>query len=148
LIATQVVDGQPMVYTPLAVDGNPIAYIQWAKRFPNEVGQVLNVLKGSQGLTLNDHTDSSNLALNDAIHTGVLMPVRINGATGEQHFIFAPHGGLSQEERIVMDKARAILASVRYGQKFASGRAIRYPRQILERLRDYKRFKQGHPDLA
>jgi hypothetical protein len=46
-----------------------------------------------------------------------------------------------------MDKARALLACVRYGQKYAAGRPIKYPRLILERLRDYKRFKQGHPDL-
>lgn len=147
LVATQVIDGTPMIYTPLAIDGNPAAYLQWAKKFPREVAQVVNTLKGSQGLSITDPAIVRNPALNDAIQTGVLMPVKISGATGEQHFVFAPHGGLSQEERTIMDKARAILACVRYGQNFASGRPVKYPRLILERLRDNKRFKQGHPDL-
>ena len=147
LMANQFVDGVPFLYTPLAVDGNPTAYIQWAQRFPDEVSQVINILRNNQGLPIADPSISMNSALYDAIQTGVLMPVKISGATGDQHFVFAPHGGLSQEERIVMDKARAILSSVRYGQKFASGSPIRSPRLILERLRDYKKFKQGHPDL-
>jgi hypothetical protein len=147
LVATQTVDGQPLMYTPLAVDGNPTVYLQWAKKFPDEVAQAIGILKSYQGIPLNDPKLSSNIALNDAISTGVLMPVEVDGATGVQRFVFAPHGGLSQEENIIMDKARAILACVRYGQKFASGRPIKYPRLILERLRDQKRFKRGHPDL-
>lgn len=147
LVATQVVDGTPMIYTPLAVDGNSTAYLQWAKKFPGEVAQVVALLQSRQGLSIKDPTISGNPVLNDAIQTGVLMPVRISGATGEQHFVFAPHGGLSQEERTVIDKARAILACVRYGQNFAAGRPVKYPRLILERLRDSKRFKHGHPDL-
>jgi hypothetical protein len=86
-------------------------------------------------------------ALSDAIRTGVLMPVQVNGVTGSQKFVFAPKGGLQPEERIILDKARAIVACVRYGQGFSKGRAIKYPRAILDRLRTYKRFKQGHPDL-
>ncbi len=147
LVATQVVDGRPMIYTPLAVDNNPTAYLQWAKKFPEEVAQVVNTLKCHQGLSLTDPAIAQSPALNDAIGTGVLMPIKVNGATGDQHFVFAPYGNLSQEQKVVIDKARAILASVRYGQKFASGRPIKYPRMILERLQHYKKFKKGHPDL-
>lgn len=75
------------------------------------------------------------------------MPVEVSGATGKQRFVFAPHGSLSPEENVIMDKARAILACVRYGQRFAAGKPIKHPRRILERLRDHKRFKWGHPDL-
>lgn len=147
LVANQTIGGQNLIYTPLAVDGNPTLYLQWAKKFPNEVSQAIETLKKHQGLPISDLTIKDNIALNDAISTGVLMPVEVAGATGTQRFIFAPHGGLSQEEYTILDKARAILACVRYGQKFASGRPIKYPRAILERLRDYKRFKSGHPDL-
>lgn len=145
LVATQTVEGQPLMYTPLAVDGNPTLYLKWAKKFPSEVAQVIETLKKYQGSPLNDLTISNNPALNDAISTGMLMPVEVIGSTGTQRFVFAPQGGLSQEENIILDKARAILACVRYGQKFAAGRPIKYPGLILERLRDYKRFKQGHP---
>ncbi len=141
------VDGQQVVYTPLAVDGNPAAYLQWAKRFPGDVQAVMNVLLEHQGLALIDERVATMTALSDAIGTGVLMPVQVNGATGSQRFVFAPKGGLQPEERTILDKARAILACVRYGQGFAQGRAIKYPKAILDQLRTNKRFRKGHPDL-
>jgi hypothetical protein len=147
LLATQVVEGQPLIYTPLAVDGNPSIYLEWAQKFPSEVAVIMQLLKEHQGMPLSDPSMTNRSAIGAAIDTGVLMPVEINGATGVQSFVFAPHGGLSQEEYIILDKARAILGCVRYGQNFSSGRPIKYPKLILERLRDRKRFKKGHPDL-
>lgn len=147
LVATETVEGQPLIYTPLAVDGSPTVYLQWAKKFPTEVSRAIKTLMDHQGMPLSDPLIATNTALNDAILTGVLMPVKVSGATGEQRFVFAPHGSLSPEEGVIMDKARAILGCVRYGQKFAQGRSIKYPRLILEQLRDYKHFKKGHPDL-
>lgn len=147
LVASENVDGQPMIYTPLAVDGNPNVYLQWAKKFPGEVSSTINTLTEYQGMPISDPKISANEVFNDAIITGVLMPVKVSGATGDQKFVFAPHGGLSQEESVIVDKARAILSCVRYGQKFAEGRKIKYPRLILEQLRVHKRFSKGHPDL-
>ncbi|MEX2490134.1 MAG: hypothetical protein WD425_00080 [Nitrospirales bacterium] len=46
-----------------------------------------------------------------------------------------------------MDKGRAIVSCVRYGQTYAASRKILYPRRILETLKDRKKFKKGHPDL-
>lgn len=147
LLNVQPVDGQQIVYTPLAVDGNPALYLQWVKRFPTDVQSVMNTLLTYQGLALLDPRVSSSPALTDAIGTGVLMPVQVNGATGAQAFVFAPKGGLQPEERTILDKARAIVACVRYGQGFAQGRAIKYPRAILDQLRTHKTFRKGHPDL-
>jgi hypothetical protein len=147
LLSVQPVDGQQIVYTPLAIDGNPASYLHWVKRFPTEVQAVTATLLQCQGLALVDPRIAAMPALRDAIGTGVLMPVQVAGATGAQQFVFAPKGGLEPEERTVLDKARAIVACVRYGQQFAMNRPIKYPRAILERLRTHKRFKQGHPDL-
>ena len=128
-------------------NGNPTAYLEWAGRFPHEVSSAIETIKAYQGLPISDPQISTNIALDDAIKTGVLIPIQVTGATGEQRFLFAPRGGLSSEERIILDKARAILSCVRYGQKFAGGRAIFNPKRILETLRDKKRFGRGHPDL-
>jgi len=147
LLNIQPVDGQQVVFTPLAVDGNPAAYLQWVNRFPSEIQAVMNALIATQGMSIGDDRISRMPALDDAIRTGVLMPVQVNGATGTQQFVFAPKGGLQPEERTILDKARAILACVRYGQGYAQGRAIKYPRAILSQLRTAKRFKKGHPDL-
>lgn len=147
LLASQPIDGTPMAYTPLAVDGNPSLYLNWANRFPGEVQSVVSVLTSRQGLAISDPAVVANPALSDAISTGVLMPVEVNGATGAQRFVFAPRGGLQEAERTILDKARAIVSCVRYGQSFAEGRPIRYPRRILEILQDRKQFSRGHPDL-
>jgi hypothetical protein len=147
LLNIQPVDGQQIVYTPLAVDGNPALYLQWVKRFPAEVQSVMKTLLDHQGLALVDPRVSGAPALTDAIGTGVLMPVQVNGSTGAQRFVFAPKGGLKPEERTILDKARAIVACIRYGQGFAHGRSIKYPRAILDQLRTYKTFRKGHPDL-
>lgn len=147
LLQVETVSGERIVYTPLTVDNDPLAYLRWYDRFPSQVSAALNILIQNQGLSISSPSVSSNPALNEAIQTGVFMPVEVDGATGMQRFLFAPRGGLMPEERVVLDKARAILACVRYGETFAAGRKILYPRLILERLRDYKRFKHGHPDL-
>jgi hypothetical protein len=145
LLAEQPVDGEPIIYTPLAIDGNPGAYLQWAKRFPQEIQQLLNNLRAGQGVPISFLKSSP--ALEPAVGTGVLMPVEVNGATGSQRFLFSPIGGLKPEERPILNKARAIVSCVRYGQHFAAGRSILYPRRILETLKHDKRFKRGHPDL-
>lgn len=147
LLAIQTVDGTPTAYSPLAVDGNPSAYLQWAKKFPNEVTAAIETLTQSQGLAMSDGRIASNKTLMDAIQTGVIMPVTVSGATGAQRFLFAPRGGLAPEEKTILDKSRAILSCVRYGQSFSQGVAIKYPRRILEVLRDNKQFTRGHPDL-
>ena len=147
LLDIQPVAGEEIVYSPLAVDGNPIIYLDWAKKFLNEVGETIDFLKNNQGIPVTDKMVSSNTAINVAIHTGVIMPVQVSGATGEQQFLFAPVGNLASEERIILDKALAILSCVRYGEKFAAGRRIMNPKSIIRTLRENKRFSTGHPDL-
>ncbi len=75
------------------------------------------------------------------------MPVTVQGGTGGHSFVFSPRGGLDPTDRIILDKARAIVASVRYGQSFAANRPIQYPSALLQTLKDNGRFRKGHPDL-
>ena len=107
LLQVQPVDGEPIAFTPLAVDANPLAYLRWARKFPNEVQKVLKALQENQGIAISDPKISSNAVLGDAIQTGVLMPVQISGATGDQQFIFAPKGGLRVEERTTQSRKEA-----------------------------------------
>lgn len=147
LLRSETVHDRSVVYSPLAVDANPAAYLEWVYRHPDKIALLLKELVSHQGLPVTMISEESRMVLQDALLTGVLMPVRLTGATGEKEFVFAPRGGLKPEERVILDKARAILACVRYGQNFASGRQILYPRAILQHLRTYKKFRHGHPDL-
>lgn len=147
LMRIQPVSGKRIAFSPLAIDANPAAYLTWATKYKDDVAPLLRVLMENQGLPLNDDLIKESVALEEAVLTGVLIPVRIKGATGEQSFVFAPRGGLSETERVVMEKARAILACVRYGQRFAAGAPIKWPRAILRQLREHKEFSKSHPDL-
>jgi hypothetical protein len=147
LLSVQAVDGQPIAFTPLAVDGNPTEYLAWSSKFPDDIPSVVSTLQTSQGLSIDDPRIARVAAIQAAISTGVLMPVQVQGSTGLRSFIFAPQGGLSREQRVILDKGRAIVSCVRYGQNYAASRKILYPRRILEILKENKKFKKGHPDL-
>ena len=84
LVSTQTVDGLPLIYTPLAVDGNPSAYLKWAQKFPDEVAKIMEILRAHQGMSLIDSQLKGYIALNDAVLAGVFMPVEVYGATGNQ----------------------------------------------------------------
>lgn len=147
LMRDHIVSGTKLFYSPLAIDANPMPYLKWSQQYSDEVGNLLKTLTANQGLPLSSELLQGKRVIDDAIITGVLMPVKVEGTTGEQAFLFAPKGGLTQEERVIMDKARAILACVRYGENFAAGRPIFNPRAILQQLLNQKRFRHGHPDL-
>lgn len=147
LIRMQPISGERVIYSPLAVDANPVEYLRWTQKYSDRVADALKTLTNHQGLPMSSSQIVGNEVLEDAILTGILLPVRIEGVTGEQKFLFAPKGGLPAEERVITDKGRAILACVRYGQNFSAGRPIKHPRAILEHLRTKRKFRRGHPDL-
>lgn len=148
LLRLQTISGTRLAYTPLAVDENPEKYLKWSQNYDDdEIGDVLKLLTNYQGMPQSSPQVSGKSIVQQGVLSGVFMPVKIKGATGEQGFIFAPKGGLKPEERVILDKARAILACVRYGEHFAAGVPIKYPQLILQQLRDHKQFKRGHSDL-
>ena len=146
LLAVQAVDGVPMAYSPLAVDGNPTPYLRWATQFPSEVQSALQALRESQGLPESDHRLGTE-ALQVAAKTGVLMPVTVSGPNGPRRYYFPPHGGLKKHERTILEKARAVVSCVRYGESFSVGTRIRHPKRLIETLIQDKKFRKGHPDI-
>jgi len=43
-VATQLMNGQPLVCMPFAIDDTPNLYPQWVKRFPGEVPTAMDIL--------------------------------------------------------------------------------------------------------
>jgi hypothetical protein len=147
LAREQSANGKRLIFSPLAIDTNPTVYLNWANKFKDDVAGILELLSSHQGLALTSTDLASNAALNEAIFSGVIVPVTISGATGQQKFAFAPRGGLSETQRTILDKARAVLACVRYGQEFSAGVRIKYPSAILRQLLVSRRFNKSHPDM-
>jgi hypothetical protein len=75
-----------------------------------------------------------------AIKIGCLPTPSVHSSSGLKHFAFTPLEGVGKFEKGLLEKARAILACVRYGQHFASITRIADPLLILGALKTRKRI--------
>ena len=141
-------DGGMVLYSPLTIEEKPQSLLTLAQKFPeNDVIAALQEVKQRQGLVTELFTNKNRNVIDQAVVLGVLSPVQINMAGQDRLFLFSPKGGLQKEERIILEKARAILACVRCGEHYSLKRKILYPQRILETLRDNKTFKYSRPDV-
>jgi len=134
-----------MLFSPVSVEEDPKPLLELVQRFPvEEVAKSMEHIHKSQGLYLGDTKHKTDQVLTEASRTGILAPAEVIAGSDQKTFWFAPYGGLKSEERIVLDKARAILACVRYGQRFAVGTKIRDPQRLLRSLAERGRLDY-HP---
>lgn len=140
-------DDEPVIYSPLTVEENPKPLIELSRRFPeDDVVLALEAVRSEQGLPEGIGAARDNPVIIEAVLSGVLAPVRIQTAQGERRFLFAPRGQVVASEKIILDKARAILACLRSGQHFADYKKILYPAALLRKLRSSKTFSYSRPD--
>ncbi|MCK4816756.1 hypothetical protein KA005_13380, partial [bacterium] len=71
---------------------------------------------------------------------GCIPTPSVNSSAGEKFFVFTPLQGVGKLEKALLEKARAIIACVRYGQHFATVTKIFDPLLILERLQGRKKI--------
>lgn len=141
-------DGEPIIYSPLTIEENPKPLIELSKKFPDdEVVKALAAVRRQQGLPEGVGAAKSNPVIVEAILAGVLAPVRIQTDDGERRFLFAPRGQVPAAEKVILDKARAILACVRCGQHFADVSRVFDPGALLRALRKNKKFNYSRPDF-
>ena len=99
-----------------------------------------------------DFTKARDPLVIQAISGGILPSYRVISTGGPRVYSFAPYtGGLlsSDEERTVLDKARALVSCLRYGSEAATITKIRNPLRILAALTDRTRnYRLGsHSEL-
>lgn len=141
-------DGEELLYSPLTVEEKPDALLTLAQQFPKDlIVSALKNVQSYQGMPIEHLTGADKDLAAQAMRMGALCPVQISSGTPTKTFLFTPRGGLKIEERVILEKARAILACVRYGEHYAKERKILYPHLILETLRDNKRFRYPRPDF-
>lgn len=137
------VDGGKILYSPLFWDEKPNELFRVLRKYKlDEIVSTLERVKANQGLPVDPSTDP---LLQEAAVAGVLPAPAVSSVGGTKLFAFTPYAGaipIGQEENQVLDKARSILACVRYGQNFAGASRIKWPRAILETLLDPSRGRQ------
>jgi hypothetical protein len=129
-------DGSEIAFSPLYHDENPEKVIQLIDAFPEEdVIGILRSIRDYQGKP----TDSvANPVLVTAIQSGCIPTPTVNSTKGAKRFMFTPLQGVGKLEKALLEKARAIVACVRYGEHYAGVTRIFNPLLILYRLRDRK----------
>jgi DNA-binding transcriptional ArsR family regulator len=133
---TSPVDGTEIAYSPLYHDENPEKTIHLIDAFPDEdIAAILRSIRDYQGKPVDSVTD---IVLRAAIETGCLPTPTVNSTNGSKKFVFTPLQGVGKLEKALLEKARAIVACVRYGEHFAGVTRIIYPKRILERLKENK----------
>ena len=141
-------NGESVLYSPLTVEEKPDALLTLMQKFPeDQIVTAFQKVQATQGIPLDLVVDSTRDVITQAVLLGVLCPVQIKSHGPERTFLFAPRGGLKKEEKIILEKARAILACVRTGQHFAKGKGIEQPRALLKALRERKSFRRPRPDF-
>jgi hypothetical protein len=135
---TSPVDGSTIAFSPLYHDENPESFLKLFAKFPDlDVSKILRSIRDYQGQPIDN---ISNPILREAIKTGCIPAPSVDSTGGKKHFAFTPVQGVGKLEKSLLEKARAIVACVRYGQHFAGITRIKYPLLILETLRKQKRL--------
>jgi hypothetical protein len=128
-------DGGRILYSPLYGDNNPEKAHALVKKYGDlEVTALVGRVDAKQGIPYK-HLPEEPL-LREAILAGLVLAPSVR----EECFLFTPQQGTAPEETVVLDKARAILACVRYGQHFAGITRIFSPRAIIGKLVDKKQL--------
>jgi len=102
-----------------------------------DVVKAIKTVRAHQGLPADQVKDQ---VLRDAISSGLLPTPTVDSMRGRRAFLFTPGQSLKFFEKSILDKARAIIACVRYGEVFGTITKIFDPLLLLRRLRERKRL--------
>lgn len=146
--------GRDILASPLYFSGNLEAFIDMAAKGDTpDVHRVLKLIKNNQGMPLSsilkDGRISETAITPDQVGIvralaaeGVIKPPSITRPDGSaEQFIFTPAPGktrMSAANREIYEKGMALAAAVRKGQLLPEQYRIKYPRALLDKLRDQK----------
>lgn len=99
------------------------------KRFgADKVYSALTRIKGYQGLPLSQDTiggqkeslSEEEMIFAEMVRRGIVLAPVVKSLKGPRNFAFTPSAGISLADKIILEKAMAILSCMRYGQHFGS----------------------------
>lgn len=141
-------DRANVLYSPIFWDENPEALFEMLKKYSaEEIAGAIASIRAYQGYPMvnlkKPKPSRKDLIILEAMDRGILPTPAVTSSAGKRHFVFTPYSGgiaLTAQERAILDKARAILASIRYGEHFAEVTRIRNPLWIINALEERKRL--------
>jgi hypothetical protein len=131
-------DGSEIAFSPLYHDENPEKFIDLMDTFPKEdVVAILRSIREYQGKPIEEINNPILLA---AIQTGCIPTPTVTSSAGARRFMFTPFQGVGKLEKALLEKARALVSCVRYGQHFAGVTKITNPLLIMQRMKERKQI--------
>ncbi|MBP5951796.1 hypothetical protein [Pseudomonas sp. P42] len=131
-------DRVPILYAPSFTEENPENLLNFMAKNPGAHSQIEAVLKAAKnqpGSPISTLQQANPMVL-ELVSENILCAPAIISSGGIQSFAFAPYK--TTQPRTILEKARIVLACVRYGQGYSSITKISDPRAILQGLRDNK----------
>jgi len=135
----------PVLYSPLFWVENPAKLDALSgllqKYGADDICRALAKVRSYPGLPLPDAVLASSQQLQrddgiarELIRRGILLAPDVTSHSGRKTFAFTPHIGIPVERKMVLEKAMAILACIRYGEHFGAITRIKFPVDIIDRL--------------
>jgi hypothetical protein len=138
-----------ILYTPLFMDEHPERVLNFCASHSEADAAIRAVFAEAQaapGIAVADLAKTHPLVL-EMIDANIIAAPAVDSSGGRHSFLF-PQAHHSVDPAIV-NKARVLLACVRYGQKFSTVTKIDDGVYLLERLRDNKLIgKTPHSDIG
>lgn len=137
-------DSEEVMFSPLHWDEHPERLEVLTKQYKEaDIVAALRKVRGHQGLPAEQVQDQ---VLHDAIRSGLLPTPSVESMRGRKCFLFTPGSNLQAYEKPILEKARAIIACVRYGEVYGTITQIRDPLLLLSVLRQRK-FLRPHTEI-
>jgi hypothetical protein len=136
--------GQDLLYSPQYWDENAEKIGQVVDAYGNSTVQhIIKRVSSSQGTPITSIRTEEGKILRVLATTGILPSPSVKGVSGEVAFAFTPFKLDAEDKPLhakIMEKTRAIIACVRYGQAFAKASSIRSPVILLNALKNRKQI--------
>jgi hypothetical protein len=133
--------GEKVIYSPIYWEERPEETFALVMKYGGErIAQASRRVRAYQGMpipNLGQATTEDDTIVIEAMVAGILPSPEVVSFSGSKRFAFTPYNGqinLSETERPIIQKARAVLACIRYGQHFGSITKIRDPSDIIGAL--------------
>ncbi len=147
--------GETLISSPLFWEENPEALFALLQKYSApDIATAIKSVRMHQGYPV-PSVDGPNVKRSDriiaeAMAHGLLPTPAVTSTRGKKYFAFTPYVGgkiLIPVEKVILQKARALLSCVRYGEQYGAITRIRDPKALLEALRD-KRMIGPHTEIA
>lgn len=137
-------DKEKVFFSPIYWDENPNKIMNLCDKYTsNEVLKAIKSIRDNQGQPVEKITDK---ILIEAVATGCLPSPKVKSTAGEKQFLFSPIKGVEVYEKNLLNKARAIVACMRYGEAYGNITKIKWPEIFLKSFLE-KKYIRPHTEI-